>query len=481
MADETSTRRGFLEQAGKLGSIPLIGTALAAGPFQVNAVPQLKGKAKSVTIPTHEFAGPNGAPWMEERLDFPATWDVHVMEMAGHNLPVLTPQQIAEQCSRPIGAKSLGELAEGKKKVAISFDDLTRTTPAYAVTPWLVAELAKAGIDGQNILFIGSFGTHRAMTQEEVARKLGPQIAKNYAWLNHDAFDNVKEVGTTTRGNKILLNQTFLGADLKICISGIKVHQDAGYGGGAKAILPGLAGLPTVEYNHTQILTKVRTTGPVKIFKNDMRLDMIEAARMVKVDYTIQILYNDRLRPTHIWAGDIVDAHHAGVRVAAKTYCTPTLKDADIVVANAYPQNAQAFHGALWINYSVRDGGKGSSDHPASAGFRSDSLSQQPPGGTGWRDAIRHDRAARERHLRQGRRPRQRQADQPDRVLAVSHPQHEEQLSEGYVFLRPMGRRGRQAQAIASGRSQGSGIPVRGHAAPGDRTGRISSLRRLPA
>jgi nickel-dependent lactate racemase len=359
MADETSTRRGFLEQAGKLGSIPLIGTALAAGPFQVNAVPQLKGKAKSVTIPTHEFAGPNGAPWMEERLDFPATWDVHVMEMAGHNLPVLTPQQIAEQCSRPIGAKSLGELAEGKKKVAISFDDLTRTTPAYAVTPWLVAELAKAGIDGQNILFIGSFGTHRAMTQEEVARKLGPQIAKNYAWLNHDAFDNVKEVGTTTRGNKILLNQTFLGADLKICISGIKVHQDAGYGGGAKAILPGLAGLPTVEYNHTQILTKVRTTGPVKIFKNDMRLDMIEAARMVKVDYTIQILYNDRLRPTHIWAGDIVDAHHAGVRVAAKTYCTPTLKDADIVVANAYPQNAQAFHGALWINYSVRDGGTG--------------------------------------------------------------------------------------------------------------------------
>jgi hypothetical protein len=197
------------------------------------------------------------------------------------------------------------------------------------------------------------------MTQEEVARKLGPRIARGYAWTNHNAFDNVKETGTTTRGNKVLLNQTFLGADLKICISGIKVHQDAGYGGGAKAVLPGLAALTTVEYNHTQILTKVRTTGPVKIFKNDMRLDMIEAARMAKVDYTFQIMYNDRLCPTRIWAGDIVDAHHAGVRVAAKTYCTPVLKDADIAVANAYPQNAQAFHGALWINYSVRDGGTG--------------------------------------------------------------------------------------------------------------------------
>ncbi|MGA2269305.1 MAG: lactate racemase domain-containing protein [Bryobacteraceae bacterium] len=353
------TRRDILMGARYMAATPLIGTALARSAYQVKAVSQLKGSANSVVIPTHEFAGPNGAPWIEERIDFPASWDVHVMDMAGHNLPVLTAQQIADQCAQPIGTKSLRELAEGKTRVAISFDDLTRTTPAYAVTPWVVAELAKAGVKDENILFMGSFGTHRCMTQEEVARKLGPNIAKNYAWVNHNVFDNVKEVGTTTRNNKVLLNQTFLGADLKICISGIKVHQDAGYGGGAKAVLPGLAALPTVEYNHTQILTKVSTTGPVKIFKNDMRQDMIEGARMAKVDYTIQILYNDRLRPTRIWAGDIVDAHHAGVRVAAKTYCTPTLKDSDIVVANAYPQNAQAFHGALWINYAVRDGGTG--------------------------------------------------------------------------------------------------------------------------
>jgi len=364
VSDSRFSRRGFLEQAGVLGSVPLVGTLMAAGPFQAKAVPQLKGKAKSVTIPTHEFAGPNGAPWIEERIDFPSSWDIHVMDMAGHNLPALTPQQIAQQSNTPIGSKSLRELAEGKKTVAISFDDLTRTTPAYTVTPWLMAELTKAGIKDENVLFIGSFGTHRAMTQEEVGRKLGPDIARKYAWLNHDAFDNLKEVGTTTRKNQIFLNQTFLGADLKICISGVKVHQDAGYGGGAKAILPGLAALKTVEYNHTQILTKVRTTGPVKIFKNDMRLDMIEAARMAKVDYTVQIMYNDRLRPTQIWGGDIVEAHHAGVRVAAKTYCTPTFKTADgkgadIVVANAYPQNAQAFHGGLWINYARRVGGTG--------------------------------------------------------------------------------------------------------------------------
>ena len=84
------------------------------------------------------------------------------MDMAGHNPPALTPQQIAEQASQPIGAKPLSELAAGKKTVAISFDDLTRTTPAYAVVPWLMSELTKAGIKDENVLFIGSFGTHRA-------------------------------------------------------------------------------------------------------------------------------------------------------------------------------------------------------------------------------------------------------------------------------------------------------------------------------
>ncbi len=353
------SRRDILKRVHYMAATPLVGTVMASSAYQSKLVPKLKGSAKSVVLPTHEFAGPDGAAFLEERIDFPEAWDVHVQDMTGHSLPVLAPDQIAVQCSTPIGTKSLRELAEGKKTVAITFDDLTRTTPTFTVTPWLVAELAKAGIKDEDILFIGSFGTHRAMTQAEVGRKLGVQVAKKYAWLNHDVVDNVKEIGTTTRNNKVLINQTFLAADLKICISGIKVHYDAGYGGGAKAILPGIAHLSTVEYNHTRILTKVRTTGPVKIFKNDMRLDMIEAARMANVDYTLQIMYNDRLRPTHIWAGDIVDAHHAGVRVAAKTYCTPTLKDADIVVANAYPQNSQAYHGALWVNHSVRDGGTG--------------------------------------------------------------------------------------------------------------------------
>ncbi len=354
-------RRAFLNRLGAVGAVPLIGTATGTAMHQPTGVPALKGATRSVIVPTHEFAGD-----LDERLDFPADWDIQVMNMAGHAAPVLTAAQIGNRLDQPIGTRRLREVAEGKKTVVVTFDDLTRTTPTYTVTPWIVQELQSAGIKEENILFLSSYGTHRPMTALEVQKKLGREIALRYAWMNHNVFDSLKDVGETSFRNRVRLNQTFLAADLKICLSGIKVHQDAGYGGGAKAILPGVAGLSTIEYNHQVILRQTRTAGPVRVFKNEMRRDMIEAARMVGVDFTVQILYNQKLQPTHIFSGDIVDAHHAGVRVAAKHYCTPTVKDADIVVTNGYPQNAQAFHARRWIHYSVREGGTGVSivQHP---------------------------------------------------------------------------------------------------------------------
>jgi len=253
----------------------------------------------------------------------------------------------------------LREIAAGKTSAVITFDDLTRATPTFYIVPHILAELKAAGIKDENILFLGSFATHRPMTAEEVQRKIGKEIALKYAWKNHSCFYGCKEIGTTSFKTVVQVNQDFLGADLKITLSGIKVHYDAGYGGGAKAVLPGLSHIDTIERNHNVLLRQTKTAGPVRIFKNEMRLDMIEAARMAKVDFSVQTMYNEKLRPVHVFAGDIVDAHHAAVRVAAKSDCTETFQNPDIVVSNAYPQNAQAFHGARWLRYSIKPGGTG--------------------------------------------------------------------------------------------------------------------------
>jgi hypothetical protein len=332
-------------------TVPLIGTAMATGR---SAAPTLAGETRSVVVRTHEFAGD-----LDERLDFPAEWHVRVMQMAGHDAPVLTPSQLAEEMDRPVGTRTLRELAQGKRTVAIVFDDLSRATPTSAVTPWVTSELRAAGVRDENVLFIASLGAHRPMTAVEVAKKLGREAAARYAWVNHNAFDNLTEVGRTTFKNRILLNRSFVAADLKICLSGVKVHQDAGYGGGAKAVLPGVAGLTSVEHSHTAVLRDNRTCGPVRVFRNEMRLDMNEAARLAKVDFTVQLVFNQRRRPIRAVSGDVVDAHHAAARIAARTYCTPTFEDADIVVANAYPQNAQPRHAERWVARSVRRGGTG--------------------------------------------------------------------------------------------------------------------------
>jgi nickel-dependent lactate racemase len=332
----------------------LIGTALAAAPYQPTRASSLKGSAKSVVIPTHEWAGE-----LDERLDFPGDWEIEVLQMKGYQVPVLTPQQIGNSLDKPIGARSLREIAAGKRRVAITFDDLTRPTPSFTVMPWIIGELKAAGVRDEDILLLAAYGSHRAMTLTEVQKKLGADIASRFAWLNHNVFENVKEVGVTTFHNRIKLNQTFLAADLKICVSGVKAHEQAGVSGGAKAILPGLASLDTIEYNHRVILPNTRTAGTFKVFRNEMRLDMIEAARMAKVDFSVQILINQRRRPVYVFSGDIVAAHQAAARAAVSHYCTLTARNADIVVANAYPVNNQAFRARWWINRAVRDGGTG--------------------------------------------------------------------------------------------------------------------------
>ena len=347
-------RRVFLKLIGAAGSVPLIGTSMVSAFSQPTHATSIKGSAKSVVVPTHEWCGE-----LDERLDFPGDWEIEVMNMKGYKTPVLTPQQISQQLAHPVGAQPLREIVAGKKRVVITFDDLTRPTPTYTVMPWVMEELRAAGVPDENVLLLTAFGAHRAMTLPEVQSKLGKDVPTRFAWQNHNVFENVKEIGTTSFKNRIKLNQTFLAADFKMCISGVKGHEEAGLSGGAKAVMPGVAGIDTIEYNHYVILPKTKTAGTFKVFKNEMRLDMIEAARMAKVNFSIQVVMNQKHLPVGVFSGDIVGAHQAAARMAVENYTTPAVKDADIVVANTYPATAQAFRARSWIDPALREGGTG--------------------------------------------------------------------------------------------------------------------------
>jgi nickel-dependent lactate racemase len=124
-------------------------------------------------------------------------------------------------------------------------------------------------------------------------------------------------------------------------------------------VLPGVAWVESIDHFHRTItgLGTNPSVGLGKVLKSDVRKDMEEAARLADVQFSVQIVYNENREPTEIFAGDIVSAHHTACRTANGILRTPTAKAADIVVANAYPQNRQASGALRWARRSLRDGG----------------------------------------------------------------------------------------------------------------------------
>ena len=310
---------------------------------------------------TFEFITQEHYGEVAEQLSLPPSWETKVYHMAGHRSPALSAQEIRQRIQKPIGTQPLRELAAGRKNAIVTFDDLTRPTPTSRILPQVIEELKAGGIPEERILLLTSYGSHRPMGQDEVKRKLGEGVPGRFTWLNHNIWDQVTEVGRTSLGNVIKINPHFARADLRVTISGIKIHGTAGYGGGGKAILPGIAWSESINYMHRTIAgvgeNGNETVGPAKIYNNECRKDIEEAARLSQVDFTVQTLYNGRRQPVGIFAGDVVDAFRSACHKANRHYRTEVAKNADVVVVNAYPQSAQPFNGLGWARSCLRDGG----------------------------------------------------------------------------------------------------------------------------
>jgi nickel-dependent lactate racemase len=159
---------------------------------------------------------------------------------------------ICVSLARPIGAPPLSALAQPGQRVALLVDDATRKTPAAAILPHLLADLHAAGIGRGDISIVLALGTHRPMSDVEIAAKLGPQIAHDYTIVNtpcteRDAF---VELGLSAQGIPVRVNRAVVEADLRIGLGMITPHLDTGFSGGSKIVLPGVCAAATVDAFH---------------------------------------------------------------------------------------------------------------------------------------------------------------------------------------------------------------------------------------
>jgi lactate racemase len=301
-----------------------------------------------VTMPSRAWYGD-----IDLTLDFPATWDVHTLAMK--DAPAISPAGIEAAFANPIGTPPIHELAKGRKSATIVVDDVSRPTPASKLIPYVLRELARAGVPKSEIRFVVGGGSHRPQTQEEFEKKLGAEIVRDYPVKSHNFMaGDLKGIGTLDDGTPLFFDPWVVDADFKMTIGGIYPHGAVGFGGGSKLILPGVAGFATMFHFHTFYPSRgqanIERTGDVP----DHRDASEAAARALGLDLVVNMVINSRREPAAVFVGDFVQAQRAGAHFALDTFGTSIPEslqtETDLVVVNAYPLDSDPIQTgkALW-------------------------------------------------------------------------------------------------------------------------------------
>lgn len=253
--------------------------------------------------------------------------------------------EIERALKEPIASKKLGEIVKPEHKIVIVVDDATRPAPSNLMVLPLLAELNAAGVKDENVTIVFACGTHRAVTQEEAVRMLGEEVLNRVKTVSHDCrASDLVHVGTTQKhGTKVYLNRVFAEADVKVLTGDVCFHYYAGYGGGRKSVLPGIAGEESIKHNHAMLLDSHAKTGVLD--GNPVHEDMVEAARLAKVDFVLNVVTNSRGEIVKAFAGDIEQTFAEEVKLVDEMYRVQIDRRADIVVVSSggYPADVNLF------------------------------------------------------------------------------------------------------------------------------------------
>ncbi|MDA8337193.1 MAG: nickel-dependent lactate racemase [Peptococcaceae bacterium] len=286
-----------------------------------------------------EFRLPYGRGHMTVRV--PHSRLAGVLESRAHSYAPARGQSesVNFALDNAIGSPRLEDLAEGKRRIVVITSDHTRPVPSRVTLPILLSRL-RAKNPGAEVTILIATAFHRPTTREEMALKFGEQIVGEENIVNHDCRDrdSLVQLGILPSGAELWLNRLAVEADLLVAEGFIEPHFFAGYSGGRKSVLPGVAGEKTVLANHCSqfIASELSRTGVIE--GNPMHLDMVEAARRSGLAFILNVVINAEKEVINAFAGDPVLAHETGCRFVDSLARVPAVP-ADIVVTTngGYP------------------------------------------------------------------------------------------------------------------------------------------------
>jgi len=270
---------------------------------------------------------------------------------------------IEEALNKPINSKPLRNLVTQSGTVGIVFNDITRPTPYKIILPILLQELGN--IPNERILLFNATGTHRANTEAELREMLGDEVLRRYRIIQNDALDQPshKSVGTTSSENEIWLHKEYLDCDTRILTGFIEPHIFAGFSGGGKAVMPGLALLETVLRNHSvKNVDQLKATWGITS-GNPIYEEIRQAASLVPPSFLLNVALNRKKEITAVFAGDFRKSHEQGCAYVKKNAMAAVEKPYDIVITSnsGYPLDLNVYQTIKGMSAAARIVRKGGS------------------------------------------------------------------------------------------------------------------------
>ena len=263
--------------------------------------------------------------------------------------------------ANPVGTPTLSAMAEGKEDIVIIASDHTRPVPSKIIIPLMLEQLRK-GSPRASITILVSTGCHRASTQDELIAKFGSDIYENETIIVHDCDSpDMVNLGKMPSGGEIIINRLAVKADLLVSEGFIEPHFFAGFSGGRKSLMPGIASRKTVLFNHNAEFIAHPHARTGIIDGNPIHIDMLYACRVARLAFICNVIINSKKEVIYAIAGDCDLAHAAG-RSFLLNRCAVKKIPADIVIVTngGYPldQNIyQAVKGMTAAEATVKKGG----------------------------------------------------------------------------------------------------------------------------
>ena len=270
-------------------------------------------------------------------------------------LGVFTPQsappapdpdaEVRAALASPIGSERLRDLAKKARNCVIICSDHTRPVPSRHIIPAMLAELREGNPEIDVTLLIAT-GCHRGTTREELVGKFGPEIVAKEKIVIHDCGDAsmLRDVGTLPSGGRLILNRLALEADLLAAEGFVEPHFFAGFSGGRKSVLPGIASRETVLANHcAEFIADPRARTGI-LDGNPIHRDMLYAAQQARLRFIVNTVIDGEKRIVRAFAGSLQAAHAAGV-ACSRQQAAVTVPEADIVITSngGYPLDMNVY------------------------------------------------------------------------------------------------------------------------------------------